>query len=520
MATTAEPAAEPTAETAPDRLANLSVAVLVEHALLHAEAALSDRGALVVPTGKYTGRSPRDKFIVREPTVEAQVDWGPINQPFEPDRFDALYDRVMAHLADRPTYSVDAYGGTDPTLRLPIRVVCERAYHALFAHQLFVRSKPAELAEFRPGFTIVAAPSFQAVPERDGTRSEVFILLNFARRIVLIGGTLYAGEIKKSVFSILNTLLPAGGVLPMHCSANVGDKGDVTLFFGLSGTGKTTLSADPDRHLIGDDEHGWGDDGVFNFEGGCYAKCIRLDRLNEPEIYEAIKFGTVLENVVIDPATRAPRFEDASLTENTRAAYPIDYIPNYVPSGRAGHPSRIIFLTCDAFGVLPPLARLREDQAMYHFLSGYTAKVAGTERGLGNEPAAVFSACFGAPFMTLPPRRYAALLGEKLRRHGCEAWLLNTGWTGGAFVQGRRIPLPVTRTLVDAVLTGSLRDGPFATDPVFGLRHPTACPGVPDGLLTPRSAWPDPAAYDAQAQRLAALFRENAARVGATEPLA
>ncbi|WP_435008243.1 phosphoenolpyruvate carboxykinase (ATP) [Tundrisphaera lichenicola] len=488
---------------------NLPTARLVEQAILREEGTLTDTGALVFLTGQYSGRSPEDKFIVREPSVELEVDWGKVNKPFDPAKFDALADRVFEHLRGRDVWVQDAFGGTDPDHRLPIRVVCERAYHALFAHQLFVRASPEELARHRPEFTIVAVPDFQAVPERDGTRSEVFILLNFARKLVLIGGTLYAGEIKKSVFSILNTLLPSRGVFPMHCSANVGRDGDVALFFGLSGTGKTTLSADPSRELIGDDEHGWSDRGVFNFEGGCYAKCIRLDRLNEPEIYEAIRFGTVLENVVIDPVTRTPDFADASLTENTRAAYPIEAIPNHVPSGRGGHPSHLIFLTCDAFGVLPPLSRLTPEQAMYHFLSGYTAKVAGTERGLGAEPSAVFSTCFGAPFMTLPPARYADLLGQKLRRHEVDAWLLNTGWTGGVFGQGRRIKLPHTRALVEAVMNGSLADSPTDVDPIFGLEYPTSCPGVPHEILRARDAWADPSAYDDQAARLAARFVEN-----------
>jgi len=497
---------------------NLAPASLIEQAIARGEGSLADSGALVFLTGAYTGRSPEDKFIVREPSVEGEVDWGKVNRPFEPSRFDALFDRVRDHLQGREVWVQDAFGGTDPAHRLPIRVVCERAYHALFAHQLFVRASADELARHRPEFTIVAAPDFKADPARDGTRSEVFILLNFARRIVLIGGTLYAGEIKKSVFSILNTLLPREGIFPMHCSANVGEEGDVALFFGLSGTGKTTLSADPTRGLIGDDEHGWSDQGVFNFEGGCYAKCIRLDRLNEPEIYEAIRFGTVLENVVLDPATRVPDFADASLTENTRAAYPIEAIPNHVPSGQGGHPKHLVFLTCDAFGVLPPLSRLTPEQAMYHFLSGYTAKVAGTERGLGAEPTAAFSTCFGAPFMTLPPGRYADLLGAKLRRHRAGAWLLNTGWTGGGPGRGRRISLPHTRAMVDAVMNGTLGEVAYAFDPIFGLEYPTTCPGVPPGVLEPRSAWPDPDAYDAQARKVAGLFRDNFARFANVEP--
>jgi phosphoenolpyruvate carboxykinase (ATP) len=480
--------------------------------LARGEGALTHQGALVFNTGKYTGRSPRDKFIVREPSSEAQVDWGEVNQPFDPGRFDALYERVLEHLRGRDVWIRDSFGGTDPAHRLPIRVVCERAYHALFSHQLFVNPAPEELASHKPEFTIIAAPNFLADPSRDGTRSEVFIILNFARKLILIGGTQYAGEIKKSVFTLLNYLLPLRGVLPMHCSANMGESGDVALFFGLSGTGKTTLSADTERHLIGDDEHGWSDAGVFNFEGGCYAKCIRLNRLNEPEIFHAIRFGTVLENVVINPSTREPDFADATLTENTRAAYPIEYIPNYVPSGRGGHPRHIVFLTCDAFGVLPPLSRLSPEQAMYHFLSGYTAKVAGTERGLGSEPQAVFSTCFGAPFMVLPPRYYADLLGDRLRRHRADAWLLNTGWTGGGFGQGQRVSLAHSRALVDAIINHALSDVPYATDAIFGLEYPQACPDVPTEILNPRTAWPDPAAYEAQARRLAARFHENFVR--------
>jgi phosphoenolpyruvate carboxykinase (ATP) len=488
---------------------NLPQAILVEQALQRGEGQLSHQGALVFRTGKYTGRSPQDKFIVREPSSEAEIAWGEINQPFDPARFDALAKRVVDYLRGREVWVQDTFAGTDPVHRLPIRVVCERAYHALFARQLFVTPTPEELARHRPEFTIITAPGFHAIPARDGTRSEVFILLNLARKLILIGGTLYAGEIKKAVFSILNYLLPLKGVLSMHCSANMGEAGDVALFFGLSGTGKTTLSADQARRLIGDDEHGWSDEGVFNFEGGCYAKCIRLNRLNEPEIYGAIRFGTVLENVVLDPLSREPDFADASLTENTRAAYPIEYIPNSELNGRGGHPVHILFLTCDAFGVLPPLAKLSTEQAMYHFLSGYTAKVAGTERGLGHEPRATFSAGFGAPFLPLAPRRYADLLGEKMRRHRVNAWLLNTGWTGGGAGQGRRISLPHTRALVDAVLTGTLRDVPYHEDPIFGLAYPRACPGVPAEILNPRASWADPAAYDTQARRLAALFHDN-----------
>lgn len=496
---------------------NLPRATLVEHALRRGEGQLTHQGALVFRTGKYTGRSPKDKFLVREPSVEAEIDWGPVNQPFEPSGYDALEARVIRHLAERELFVEDAYAGTDPEHRLAIRVVCERAYHALFSRQLFVEPTRDELAGHEPRLTILAAPDFQAVPERDGTRSEVFIIANLAKGRVLIGGTLYAGEIKKSVFSVLNTWLPRVGVMPMHCSANVGVRGDVAVFFGLSGTGKTTLSADPLRHLIGDDEHGWGENGVFNFEGGCYAKCIRLNRLNEPEIYQAIRFGTVLENVVIDERTRVPDFADASLTENTRAAYPIEFIPNFVPGSRGGHPEQIVFLTCDAFGVLPPVARLRPEQAMYHFLSGYTARVAGTERGLGAEPEAVFSACFGAPFMTLPPQRYAEMLGRKMREHHAGAWLVNTGWVGGPYGVGQRISLSYSRTLVEAILSGELRDAPFAEHPIFGFEYPTSCPNVPDTLLDARRMWPDPSAYDARARELARRFHENFERFGTVD---
>ncbi|WP_435019145.1 phosphoenolpyruvate carboxykinase (ATP) [Tundrisphaera sp. TA3] len=497
---------------------NLAPAVLAESAVVRGEGNLADSGAVVFLTGTYTGRSPKDKFIVREPSCEDEIDWGEVNQPFDPARFDALRDRVKAHLQGREVWVTDAFGGTDPDHRLPIRVVCERAYHALFARQLFVRATAEELATHRPEFTIIAAPDFRSDPARDGTRSEVFIIINFAQKLVLIGGTLYAGEIKKSVFTLLNTILPRSGVMPMHCSANVGAGGDVALFFGLSGTGKTTLSADPARGLIGDDEHGWSSEGVFNFEGGCYAKCIRLDRQSEPEIFGAIGFATVLENVVLDPITRTPDYADASLTENTRAAYPIDAIPNYVPGGRGGHPKHLVFLTCDAFGVLPPLSRLTPEQAMYHFLSGYTAKVAGTERGLANEPTATFSTCFGAPFMSRPPRVYASLLGSKIRLHGSGIWLLNTGWTGGGYGQGRRISLAHTRALVDAIMGGKLASAPTAIDPIFGLEYPTACPGVPPEILNPRGTWADPAAYDAAAHRLAGLFRQNFARFEGVEP--
>lgn len=497
---------------------NVAQATLVEQALKRGEGQLTHQGAMVFQTGKYTGRSPNDKYIVRDPSCVDEIDWGAINQPIAPEVYDALEQRVFEHLARRELFVQDAFAGSNPEHRVPIRVVCERAYHALFAHQLFVRPAREELAEHAPRLTIFSAPDFAAVPERDGTRSEVFIIIHLQKGRVLIGGTQYAGEIKKSVFSVLNTWLPRSGVLPMHCSANVGERGDVALFFGLSGTGKTTLSTDPLRHLIGDDEHGWSDDGVFNFEGGCYAKCIRLNRLNEPEIYQAIRFGTVLENVVVDPITRRPDFADASLTENTRAAYPIDFIPNFVPGSRGGHPEQIIFLTCDAFGVLPPVSRLTPEQAMYQFLSGYTARVAGTERGLGAEPQAVFSACFGAPFMTLSPRRYADMLGTKMRAHRTEAWLLNTGWIGGGHGVGQRISLQYSRSLVESILSGVLREMSFRTDPIFGLDFPTECPNVPAAILDPRHTWVDRQAYEAQAIALAKRFHENFSKFSEVGP--
>ncbi len=464
---------------------NDAPSILVEHALARGEGVLTSQGALVVQTGKYTGRSPRDKFVVREPSCEGHIEWGTVNQPIAPEVFDALLQRVGEYLSKRELWQIDAFAGTDETHRIPIRVLCERAYHALFSRQLFVDPKQGELAAHQPEYTVIAAPGFQAEPARDGTRSETFIILNLARKILLIGGTLYAGEIKKSIFTLLNYVLPLKGVLSMHCSANVGELGDVVLFFGLSGTGKTTLSADSARRLIGDDEHGWSDDGVFNIEGGCYAKCIRLDRASEPEIYNAIRFGTVLENVVIDPATRQPNFSDGSLTENTRAAYPLTYIPNHIYAGIAGHPRNIVFLTCDAFGVLPPVARLSPAQAMYHFLSGYTAKVAGTERDMGDEPEAVFSTCFAAPFLPLPAHKYADLLGAKMNEHRVTAWLVNTGWTGGPFGRGRRMDLPTTRLLIDAIMKGSLARVPFAPDPIFGLDIPAHCPAVPSHVLNP-----------------------------------
>ncbi len=483
---------------------------LVERIVTRREGVLAHLGAVVVRTGHHTGRSPHDKFIVREPEHEAHIWWGEVNRPIEQANFDRLHLRMTAYLQGRDVFVQDTTAAAHPDFRLPIRVVTEYAWHSLFARNLFIRLPAESLAEHVPQFTILHAPRFHAIPDLDGTNSEAFVLVNFARRLILIGGTSYAGEIKKAIFTVLNYLLPRQGVLTMHCSANVSDDGDVALFFGLSGTGKTTLSSDPERWLVGDDEHGWGDDGVFNLEGGCYAKTIRLRAEHEPMIWEATRrFGTVLENVSIDSITRRVNFDDGSLTENTRAAYPIGFVPNSVPEGRAGHPDNVFFLTADAFGVLPPLARLSPEQAMYYFLSGYTSKLAGTERGLGKEPQATFSACFGAPFLPLPPATYARLLGEKIARHQVKVWLVNTGWTGGAYGQGERISLPYTRAMVRAALAGDLDDVPLRTDPYFGLQIPERCPGVPDEVLDPRQTWADKEAYDRQARMLADLFREN-----------
>jgi phosphoenolpyruvate carboxykinase (ATP) len=490
---------------------NLPPPALVEHALARGEGHLAANGALVAYTGKRTGRSPGDKFIVyHEGSLSAaRVAWGSVNQPISPAQFEQLRERVTAYMHHRAVHVLDASVGADPRYGLRVRLVSEYAWHALFARQLF---RPLQSHDHGlPDWTILAAPRFLAEPARDGTHSETAVMLDLEQRLVLICGTEYAGEIKKAIFTVMNYCLPELGVLPMHCSANVGAAGDTALFFGLSGTGKTTLSADPERALIGDDEHGWGESGVFNIEGGCYAKCIGLSRQHEPQIYDAIRFGAVLENVALDPATAEPDYQDSSLTENTRAAYPVAYIPGAELNGLAGHPRTIIFLTADAFGVLPPIARLTPEQARYHFLSGYTAKLAGTEVGVEGAQA-TFSACFGAPFLPLPPQVYANLLGEKMVCHGVRAFLLNTGWSGSPVGVGRRIALEHTRTMVRAALAGTLDAAPTYTDAVFGLHVPRHIPGVPDALLHPRSTWPDPAAHDAAAQQLAARFQENFAR--------
>lgn len=491
---------------------NLTTAALYEEAIRRREGLLSHLGPLVVRTGQHTGRSPKDKFVVDDAETHDKVWWGEANQPMAPQHFDRLYHRLLAYLQGKDLFVQDCSVGADPAYRMPIRVITEHAWHSLFARNLFIQVRREDLAMHVPRFTVIHAPGFTAVPEVDGTRSRVFIALNFTRRLVLIGGTSYAGEIKKSVFTVLNFLLPQEQVLSMHCSANAGKDGDVALFFGLSGTGKTTLSADPERSLIGDDEHGWSDRGVFNFEGGCYAKVIRLSPEAEPQIYQTTRmFGTLLENVAIDPVTRRLDLNDDSLTENTRAAYPLTHIPGSVRSGMGGHPRTILFLSADAFGVLPPIARLTPEQAMYYFLSGYTAKVAGTEKGV-KEPQATFSPCFGAPFMALHPTVYARLLGEKISRHRTKVWLVNTGWSGGPFGVGQRIPIAYTRAMVRAALAGLLDDVQYRTHPVLRLEVPQYVPGVPAELLDVRSTWRDPAAYDRQARKLAQMFAANFSR--------
>ncbi|MBZ5556809.1 MAG: phosphoenolpyruvate carboxykinase [Acidobacteriia bacterium] len=489
---------------------NLSVAALYEEAVRRNEGEIAAEGPLACRTGQHTGRSPNDKFVVREPSSEAHVAWGNVNRPMTEAHFDVLRTDLLNALAGRELFVQDCYAGADATYRLPVRVITEYAWHSLFARHMFIDDPeaPSESTHV-PEFTVISIPSFTADPARHGTNGDTVIAVHFGKKLVLIGGTSYAGEIKKSIFTILNYLLPLKGVLPMHCSANIGTGGDTALFFGLSGTGKTTLSSDPDRLLIGDDEHGWSDRGVFNFEGGCYAKTIRLSAEAEPQIYATTRrFGTVLENVVVDPDTRALNLDDDCLTENTRAAYPISFIDNAVPSGQGGHPRNIVMLTADAFGVLPPIARLAPAAAMYHFLSGYTAKVAGTEKGL-TEPKATFSTCFGAPFLPLPPSRYARMLGEKIARHGARVWLVNTGWTGGPHGVGSRMKIAHTRAMIRAAVSGTLDAVAYEKDPIFNLDIPRSCPEVPAGVLTPRSTWANGADYDRQARQLARMFAEN-----------
>ncbi|MFE5319504.1 phosphoenolpyruvate carboxykinase (ATP) [Paenibacillus sp. NPDC056579] len=487
---------------------NLSVSRLIETAIHKKEAALASSGALRATTGTYTGRSPKDKYIVQEPSVMKSVAWGPVNRPISEALFDKLYHKALDYMHERELFVFDGFAGADNEYRLPIRVVNERAWHNLFVRQLFIRPTKEQLERHVPEFTVIALPGLKADPAVDGTRSETFIIISFEKRVVLIGGTEYAGEMKKSIFSVLNYLLPFEGVFPMHCSANVGEKGDVALFFGLSGTGKTTLSADPNRRLIGDDEHGWSDRGVFNFEGGCYAKCIGLTEEKEPQIWNAIRYGTVLENVVLDPDSKQADYADNSITENTRAAYPVEFIANAVIPGADGHPEVILFLTADAFGVLPPIAKLTKEQAMYHFLSGYTSKLAGTERGV-TEPEATFSSCFGAPFLPLSPSVYAEMLGNKIDRHQARVYLVNTGWSGGSYGVGKRMNLAYTRAMVTAALNGTLEQASFTADPIFGVWIPDHVDGVPAEVLQPRQTWTDHTEYETKARDLASRFARN-----------
>lgn len=495
---------------------NLSVPRLVEEALKRGEGFLTDSGALNVFTGKYTGRSPNDKFIVDEPSVHDKIWWGN-NKPIEPENFENLLKRLMAYLQNRDLFIFDGFAGADPKYRLPIRVINEYAYQNLFCRQLFIVPSDDELVNHEPGFTVICAPGFKADPETDKVNSEAFIILSFEKKLVIIGGSQYAGEMKKSIFSVLNYIMPQQGVLSMHCSANVGKDGSTALFFGLSGTGKTTLSADPHRFLIGDDEHGWSDDGIFNFEGGCYAKCINLSREKEPQIYDAIKFGAVLENVIVDEDTRIPDYDSDEVTENTRAAYPVEFIPGAVIPGVGGHPKTVVFLTADAFGVLPPIAKLTREQAMYYFISGYTSKLAGTERGI-TEPQATFSSCFGAPFLPLSPMVYAKLLGEKIEKHDVNVFLVNTGWTGGPYGVGKRMDLGYTRAMIKAALDGELDSVEYEEEPIFGLMIPKSCPEVPSQVLNPRNTWSDKDAYDKAAASLAESFAKNIAKFSGIAP--
>lgn len=491
---------------------NLNPSELYEHAIQNGEAELTDKGAIRILTGQYTGRSPKDKFFVEQSPSSEQIWWGNVNQATTPEIFDHMHEKVLQHLSHRrDLYVFDGFAGADANYRLPIRVISEVAYHALFSWNMFVRATEQELESHVPQFTVLAAPSLIARPDVDGTRTGTFIGVNIEKKLIVIVGTLYSGEVKKGIFSIMNYLLPQRGVMPMHCSANVNEDGKSAVFFGLSGTGKTTLSADSSRTLIGDDEHGWSDNGIFNFEGGCYAKTIKLTAENEPEIYATTQmFGTILENVPLNQ-DRTPDFFDTRYTENTRCSYPLHYIPNASSTGQAGHPKDVIFLTADAFGVLPPISKLSPEQAMYHFISGYTAKVAGTERGV-TEPSATFSACFGAPFMPLHPTVYAELLADKIKKHGSAVWLVNTGWSGGPYGIGERMSLKYTRRMINAALNGELDDVQFEEEDFFGLMIPTQVNGVPSEILNPRNTWTDVAAYDEKAKALAAMFRKNFAQ--------
>ncbi len=490
---------------------NLAPAQLVECALARREGQIASNGAFCATTGAYTGRTPKDKFIVSHDDYAQDIWWGDNNHPMSADAFAGIRQSLADYLQGREVYVLDAAAGADPRYRMPIQVITELAWHNLFAHQLFLRANESDQMSERPGFTILCVPHFRTNPHVHGTRSGAAIIVDFKERLVLIAGTEYAGEMKKSIFTVLNFLLPSEGVLPMHCSANVGSDDDVALFFGLSGTGKTSLSADPHRHLIGDDEHGWGDNGVFNFEGGCYAKCINLSQEYEPQIWQAVRFGSVCENVVLDATTREPDYRDATLTENTRVAYPVEYIDNVIPSGTAGHPQSVIFLSADSFGVLPPIAKLTTEQAMYYFLSGYTSKLAGTEAGV-TTPQATFSACFGAAFLPLRPGEYANLLRERIEKHNVRCYLINTGWSGGPYGVGQRININYTRAMVQAAISGAIEQSDMLIDSTFGFRVPIQCPGVPADILWPRKNWPDPATYDQQAALLARLFKENFAQ--------
>jgi len=491
---------------------NYGVPALYEQLIRRNEAVLAKGGPIVALTGANTGRSPNDKFIVRDETTDAEVWWGNVNRSVTTEVFDRLYGKVAAYLQGRDIFVQDLFAGADPEYRLPVRVITQFAWHSLFAQNMFIRPNAYQRSNFEPAFTVISVPGFKCVPERDGTRSEVAVLVNFTKRVVLIVGTAYAGEIKKSVFSIMNFLLPPRGILPMHCSANVGPKGDAAIFFGLSGTGKTTLSADGSRTLIGDDEHGWGENSVFNFEGGCYAKVIRLSPEAEPEIYSTTsRFGTVLENVVVDPLTGMLDLDNDRYTENTRACYPLDFIPNASPTGVGKVPSNVIMLTADAFGVLPPISRLTPEQAMYHFLSGYTSRIAGTEKGV-TEPQATFSTCFGAPFMPRHPTVYAKLLGEKIAKEGANCWLVNTGWSGGAYGTGHRMKIAYTRAMIHAVLDSDLASAPHSIEPAFGLAVPDVCPNVPSEVLKPKNTWADQRAYDSNAKEVAKRFEANFAQ--------
>jgi phosphoenolpyruvate carboxykinase (ATP) len=495
---------------------NLTPPLLYEEVIRRGEALTALNGPLVIYTGKCTGRSPNDKFFVREPSSQEDVWWGKVNKPFDPDKFEHLKARILEYFSHKELFIQDCYGGADPKYRFPARIITDTAWESLFAYNMFLHADPiAELQktdgrqDFLPEFTVMVASDFEADPKIDGTRSDVVVAIHLGQKLALIAGTRYAGEIKKTVFTVLNYLFPLQGILPMHCAANIGAGGDTALFFGLSGTGKTTLSADPKRRLIGDDEHGWSDKGIFNFEGGCYAKVIRLSAKDEPEIFAMThRFGTILENVVIDSETRKIDLADETITENTRASYLLSELDNFEPSGMGDHPKNIIFLTADAFGVLPPISRLTPEQAMYHFLSGYTAKIAGTEKGV-KEPQATFSTCFGGPFMVHHPMVYARLLGEKIRSHKAQCWMVNTGWSGGPYGIGQRVKISFTRAMIDALLSDALQDVSYEQNPVFGFMVPQTCPGVPAEVLQPRLTWPDAAMYDEQAQRLAGMFTDN-----------